>query len=195
MAMQAPPVRLRNLPEDLQEQVVKRIRESEYYRIAAEEDVRDTIRKRFSELTDVPIEFVLRIPMGGGYKRQPISIKAFIQVYGKELITLLRENYKTSPPPIPVDKIKSINMCYDSRDAPKVMCGVHALTDEDEKATVEEMRDCLSEHFLSIGDDVYDIATCVWTRAFSDDGVMDYADENGMAFRPGGVETVFVGKK
>lgn len=195
MAMQAPPVRLRNLPEDLRDLAIKRIRESEYYRIAAEEDVRDAIHKRYSELTDVPIEFVLRIPVGGGHKRPPISIKAFIQVRGKELITLLRENYKTSPPPIPVDKIKSINMCYDSHDTPMVMCGVHALTDEDEKAAVDEMRGYLSEHFLSIGDDVYDIATCVWTRAFSDEGVMDYADENGMAFRSGGVETVFVGKK
>lgn len=195
MAMQAPPVRLRNLPEDLRNLTIKRIRESEYYRIAAEEDVRDTIRKRFSELTDVPIELVLRIPVGDKHKRPPISIKAFIQVCGKEIITLLRENYKTSPPPIPVDKIKSINMCYDSHDTPKVMCGVHALTDEDEKAAVEEMRGCLSEHFLSIGDDVYDIATCVLAKALSDEGVMDYADENGMAFRPGGVETVFVGKK
>lgn len=195
MAMQAPPVRLRELPEDLRKLAIKRIRESEYYRIAVEEDVRDAIHKRCSELTDVPIELVLRIRVGGRHKRPPISIKAFIQVRGKELITLLRESYKTSPPPIPVDKIKGINMCYDSHDTPKVMCGVHALTDEDEKAAVEEMRDCLSEHFLSIGDDVYDIATCVWTRAFSDDGVMDYADENGMAFRPGGVETVFFGKK
>ena len=68
-------------------------------------------------------------------------------------------------------------------------------TNEDVGNAVEEIRECLSEHFLSIGDDVYGIATCVWTRAYSDDGVMGYADENGMASRPDGVETVFVGKK
>ena len=195
MAMHAPPVRLRELPENLRELAIKRIRESEYYRIAAEEDVRDAIHKRYSELTDVPIEFVLRVPVGGGHKRPPISIKAFIQVRGKELITLLRENYKTSPPPIPVDKIKSINMCYDSHDTPKVMCGMHTSAEWEDGNAVEEMRDCLSEYLLSIGDDIYGMATCVWTMAFFDEGVMDYADENGMAFRSGGVEAVFVGKR
>ena len=34
-----------------------------------------------------------------------------------------------------------------------------------------------------------------WETAYSDDGVMDYTDENGIAFRPDGVETVFVCKK
>ena len=195
MAMQAPPVRLRDLPEDLRDLTIKRIRESEYYRITAEEDVRDAIHKRYSELTDVPIEFVLRVPVGGGHKHPPISIKAFIQVRGKEIITLLRENYKTSPPPIPVDKIKSINMCYDSRDTPKVMCGMHTSAEWDDGNAVEEMQDCLSEYLLSIGDDAYASAVYVWTRVYSDEGVMDYADENGMAFRPCGVEAVFVGKR
>jgi hypothetical protein len=72
---------------------------------------------------------------------------------------------------------------------------MHAPTCDDGEDAVEEMRECLSEYFLSIGDDVYGVATCVWTRAYSDDGVMDYTDENGIAFRPDGVETVFVCKK
>lgn len=195
MATQAPPVRLRDLPEDLRKLATNRIRESGYYRIAVEEDVRDTIRKRFVELTDVPVEFVLRVPMGGGQVCPSLSIKAFIQVRGDDLLTLVRENYKTSQPPAQVDKIKSIDMCYDSHDTPKVVCGMHAPTCDDGEDAVEEICEYLSEYFLSIGDDVYGAATCAWTRAYSDDGVMDYADENGMAFCSEGVETVFVGKK
>lgn len=195
MATQAPPVRLRDLPEDLRKLATKRIRESGYYRITVEEDVRDTIHKRFSELTDVPIEFVLRIPMGGDHVCPPLSIKAFVQVRGDDLLTLLRENYKTTPPPIPVDKIKSIDMCYDSHCAPKVMCGIHTSTEWVEENAVEDMQDCLSEYLLSIGDDAYAAAVCVWIRAYSADGVMGYADENGMVFRPNGVEAVFVCKK
>ena len=86
-------------------------------------------------------------------------------------------------------------MCYDSHCAPKVMCGIHTSTEWVEENAVEDMQDCLSEYLLSIGDDSYAAAVCVWTRAYSDDGVMDYADENGMAFCSDGVEAVFVCKK
>ena len=85
--------------------------------------------------------------------------------------------------------------CQDSHDTPKVVYGMHAPTCDDGEGAVEEMRECLSEYFLSIGDDVYCVATCVWIRAYSADGVMGYADENGMVFRPNGVEAVFVCKK
>ena len=86
-------------------------------------------------------------------------------------------------------------MCYDSHDTPKVMCGMHTLTHEDEENAVEGMRECLSEYCLSIGDAIYGVATCVWEKAHSDDGVMDYVDKNGMAFRLDGMEAVFVGRK
>ena len=133
--------------------------------------------------------------MGGEQICPSLSIKAFVQLRGDDLLTLVRENYKTSPPPIQVDKIKSIDICYDSQDTPKVVCGMHTSTHEDEENAVDEMRGCLSEYFLSIGDGVYVYASYVWRKARSSEGVMDYADKNGIAFRPDGVETVFVGKK
>ena len=179
------PYRASDLPDDLRTDLLSQIRSAEYYKARVARVVGDEVRARIKDKTDVAMEdrFLLKHDLKDP-AHPKLNMSLFLQVKTKRQIrTLLTENYKTSPPPVPLDSISCVDMCFESKKGVvEVACGVQSTVDD--ANGVNNLESTLSDWLRWIGDDAYALFLSRWEWMYSDEAILDYCEKERVVYRP-----------
>ena len=179
------PYHTSDLPEDLRIDLLAQIRVAEHYRARVARVVGDKVRAQIKDKTDVAMEdrFLLKHDLKDP-AHPKLNMSLFLQVKTKRQIrTLLAENYKTSPPPIPLDSISCVDMCFESKKGVvEVACGVQSTVDDAD--VIKSLESTLSDWLRWIGDDAYALLLSRWEWMYSDAAILDYCEKERVVYRP-----------
>lgn len=179
------PYHVSDLHNDLRTELLTQIRSADYYKARVGRLVGEELKKLIKERTDVVIEDRILLKHNIKSPAHPkVKLSLFVQVKSKTQIkTLLHENYKTSPSPIPNNTITCIDMCYESKNGDvEVSCGVQSAINDAE--SLKSLESTLSDWLRRIGDDAYALVVHRWEELYSDAGILDYCEKERVVYRP-----------
>ena len=179
------PYHTSDLPEGLRIDLLAQMRSAEYYKARVARVVSDDVRAQIKDKTDVSVEdrFLLKHDIKDP-AHPKLNMGLFLQVKSnRQLRTLLAENYKASPPPISLDSISCIDMCYENKKGvAEVACGVQSTVDDAD--VVKSIESTLSDWLRWIGDDAYALLLSKWEWMYSDAAILDYCEKERVVYRP-----------
>lgn len=179
------PYHTSNLPEDLRIDLLSQIRAAERYRARVARIVGEELKASIKNKTGVVIEDRILLKHNIKDPAHPkVKLSLFVQIITKvQNKTLINENYKTSPSPIPNNTITCIDMCYESKNGEvEVACGVQSTVDSVD--SIKSLETTLSDWLRWIGDDAYALVVRRWEELYSDEAILDYCERERVVYRP-----------
>ena len=177
------PYHTSDLPEDLRIDLLSQIRAAERYRARVARIVDEELKASIKNKTGVVIEDRILLKHNIKDPAHPkVKISLFVQIRTK-VKTLINENYKTSPSPIPNNSITCVDMCYESKNGEvDVACGVQSTVDDMD--SIKSLEATLSDWLRWIGDDAYSLVVRRWKELYSDEVILDYCEKERVVYRP-----------
>lgn len=177
------PYHTSDLPEDLRIDLLSQIRAAERYRARVARIVDEELKASIKNKTGVVIEDRILLKHNIKDPAHPkVKLSLFVQIRTK-VKTLINENYKTSPSPIPNNSIACVDMCYESKNGEvNVACGVQSTVDDMD--SIKSLEATLSDWLRWIGDDAYSLVVRRWKELYSDEVILDYCEKERVVYRP-----------
>jgi hypothetical protein len=177
------PYHTSDLPEDLRIDLLSQIRAAERYRARVARIVDEELKASIKNKTGVVIEDRILLKHNIKDPAHPkVKLSLFVQIRTK-VKTLINENYKTSPSPIPNNSITCVDMCYESKNGEvDVACGVQSTVDDMD--SIKSLEATLSDWLRWIGDDAYSLVVRRWKELYSDEVILDYCEKERVVYRP-----------
>ena len=177
------PYHTSDLPEDLRIDLLSQIRAAERYRARVARIVGEELKASIKNKTGVVIEDRILLKHNIKDPAHPkVKLSLFVQIRTK-VKTLINENYKTSPSPIPNNSITCVDMCYESKNGEvDVACGVQSTVDDMD--SIKSLEATLSDWLRWIGDDAYSLVVRRWKELYSDEVILDYCEKERVVYRP-----------
>lgn len=177
------PYHTSDLPEDLRIDLLSQIRVAERYRARVARIVGEELKASIKNKTGVVIEDRILLKHNIKDPAHPkVKLSLFVQIRTK-VKTLINENYKTSPSPIPNNSIACVDMCYESKNGEvDVACGLQSTVDDMD--SIKSLEATLSDWLRWIGDDAYSLVVRRWKELYSDEVILDYCEKERVVYRP-----------
>lgn len=178
------PYHTSDLPEDLRIDLLSQIRAAERYRARVARIVGEELKASIKNKTGVVIEDRILLKHNVKDPSHPkVKLSLFVQAKSKaQSKTLLNENYKTSPPPIPSNSITCVDMCYESKNGDvECSCGVQSTIEY--SVPVKSLETTLSDWLRLIGDDAYALIVRRWEELYSDEAILNYCEKERVVYR------------
>mgnify|MGYP000847249574 CR=1 FL=1 len=179
------PYHTSDLPEDLRIDLLSQIRAAERYRARVARIVNEELKASIKNKTGVVIEDRVLLKHNIKDPAHPkVKLSLFVRIITKvQNKTLINENYKTSPSPIPNSSIACVDMCYESKNGEvDVACGVQSTVDDMD--SIKSLEATLSDWLRWIGDDAYSLVVRRWKELYSDEVILDYCEKERVVYRP-----------
>lgn len=176
------PYHTSDLPEDLRIDLLSQIRAAERYRARVARIVDEELKASIKNKTGVVIEDRILLKHNIKDPAHPkVKLSLFVQIRTK-VKTLINENYKTSPSPIPNNSIACVDMCYESKNGEvDVACGVQSTVDDMD--SIKSLEATLSDWLRWIGDDAYSLIVRRWEELYSDEAILNYCEKERVVYR------------